>query len=143
MDAVDGHRFDVDIGYDRRLKVTYMDNNGTLQFITYKKEGENYVQKYKLFLYKSSWKKLYSMKDLVTESMPKFISGSDEAMKIELSKNIFLQMNKEYLVVDLRYYWKPEGSQAVPTKNAVSLKYVEFRKLMSHAGVINELMLGA
>ena len=141
MDFVDGPAFNKDIGYERKLNVTYTDS-GSLQFITYTKNPQGYAKKYQLFIYRSTWRKLFAMADTIKESMPKYIAGCDKPMKVELSKDIFLTMNKDYLVVDIRKFWRPEGDHPVPTKNAVSLKYVEFRKLLSHADKINELMLG-
>jgi len=87
------------------------------------------------------WKELEYSLDKIEEAISEVRQGKDVAHKAHSGGNVYVSVSKQYLVINVRHFWKPKDSKIVQaTRKGVTLKFDQFEKLKSAVEIMPDFI---
>ena len=132
-------RYELDLGDDKFMVVSEYDGEIYFHIRKYNVEGQTkYPTKTGAALTPIRWNQFLSSIDELENSINSLNRGEKVQFDQHLGGNWIVSVNSDFPCVNVRKYWQPpEQENTVPTKKGITLKFSEFRKLVSSLDVIN------
>jgi len=136
----DGCRYENKIGQSLYVSVNEFDGEIYIHIRKFvETSNKKYPTKTGAALTLIRWKEFISHISEIESSVEKLSTTEDVQFLQHLGGNWNVSVNKEFVSVDIRKYWLPEGrDDTVPTRKGISLKVQEFRKLVESFDDIKE-----
>lgn len=134
----------IDLGDDIYVTANRYDQDNTVQIHLrqYTQEGKNkpYPTKKGITMSTTEWLTLESFLDGMTEALKNHSERQVEETWF-LGSNIFVKASKDYPLLDLRHYWKPDPNEDfVPTRKGIKLNRRRLDQLRNAALIIRDFI---